>query len=236
MQNRLKKSPLCCIIEYIKRYLKIADLVRKVAGGGRMRLNMTNSESLGNKLYELRKKNGLSQEAFADRLGVSRQAVSKWECGESLPDTDNLITISKLFGVSLDELVGNSTEKEYDVAVSSAKHTERDRESVNCRMKKTAMKILTVLPYPVLVTVAFLLWGFLADGWTVAWTLFVTIPVYESLIDCIRKRRFSPFAYPVFITFVYLFIGMKWGLWHPYWVLYITIPIYYSVADALDRK
>ena len=73
---------------------------------------MTNSETLGNKLYRLRKNAGLSQEALADKLGVSRQAVSKWECGESLPDTDNLITISKLFGTSLDELVGNTESDE----------------------------------------------------------------------------------------------------------------------------
>ena len=58
-----------------------------------------------NKLYELRKQKGLSQEELAGRLNVSRQTVSKWEVGESTPDMEKLVAISDLFGVSLDELV-----------------------------------------------------------------------------------------------------------------------------------
>lgn len=58
-----------------------------------------------NKLYDLRKKKGLSQEELASRLNVSRQTVSKWEVGESAPDMENLVALSELFGVSLDELV-----------------------------------------------------------------------------------------------------------------------------------
>ena len=58
-----------------------------------------------NRLCELRKKHNLSQEELADKLGVSRQAVSKWERSESSPDTDNLIQLAKLYGISLDELL-----------------------------------------------------------------------------------------------------------------------------------
>ncbi len=58
-----------------------------------------------NKLYELRKQKGFSQEELAGRLNVSRQTVSKWEIGESTPDMEKLVAISDLFGVSLDELV-----------------------------------------------------------------------------------------------------------------------------------
>lgn len=58
-----------------------------------------------NRLMQYRKKAGLSQEELADKLGVSRQAVSKWECAESSPDTDNLIALSKIYGISLDELI-----------------------------------------------------------------------------------------------------------------------------------
>ncbi|MBR4627494.1 MAG: helix-turn-helix transcriptional regulator [Ruminococcus sp.] len=58
-----------------------------------------------NKLYELRKQKGLSQEELANRLNVSRQTVSKWEVGDSTPDMEKLAAISELFGISLDELV-----------------------------------------------------------------------------------------------------------------------------------
>lgn len=58
-----------------------------------------------NKLYELRKQKGLSQEELANRLNVSRQTISKWEVGDSTPDMEKLIAMSDLFGISLDELI-----------------------------------------------------------------------------------------------------------------------------------
>ena len=58
-----------------------------------------------NKLYELRKQKGFSQEELANRLNVSRQTISKWEVGESTPDMEKLVAISDLFEISLDELV-----------------------------------------------------------------------------------------------------------------------------------
>lgn len=57
------------------------------------------------RLYELRKQAGLSQEGLADLLGVSRQAVQKWESGTSRPDLDNLAALARYFNVSLDYLV-----------------------------------------------------------------------------------------------------------------------------------
>ena len=59
------------------------------------------------KLSKLRKNNNMSQEQLADKLGVSRQAVSKWERAEASPDTDNLICLAKIYGISLDELLAD---------------------------------------------------------------------------------------------------------------------------------
>lgn len=64
------------------------------------------------KLFELRKKNGFSQEELAEKIGVSRQAVSRWEGGETMPDSPNLLTISNLFGVSADYLLRDEIENE----------------------------------------------------------------------------------------------------------------------------
>ena len=63
-----------------------------------------------NRLVELRKQKGLSQEELAERLGISRQAVSKWERAESSPDLDNIIELSRLYGVSIDELLRTDME------------------------------------------------------------------------------------------------------------------------------
>lgn len=60
---------------------------------------------LKDKLAELRNKKGLSQIAAAEALNVSRQAISRWETGASAPSTENLIELSRLYGVSMDELV-----------------------------------------------------------------------------------------------------------------------------------
>ena len=60
---------------------------------------------IANRLVALRKENNLSQEALAEKLGISRQAVSKWERAEASPDTDNLIALAKLYHISLDELL-----------------------------------------------------------------------------------------------------------------------------------
>ena len=60
---------------------------------------------IANRLADLRRKAGLSQEALAAKLGVSRQAVSKWERSEASPDTDNLIALASLYSVTLDQLL-----------------------------------------------------------------------------------------------------------------------------------
>ena len=63
------------------------------------------------KLYELRKENGFSQEELAEKLNVARQTISKWETGMTVPDTNNLIELSKIFGISIDDLVGKKDEE-----------------------------------------------------------------------------------------------------------------------------
>ena len=65
---------------------------------------------LSEKITELRKKNGLSQEALGEKLGVSRQAVSKWEMAQSVPDLNKVIAMADVFGVSTDLLLKDELE------------------------------------------------------------------------------------------------------------------------------
>lgn len=96
---------------------------------------------LSEKLYELRKKGGLSQEQPAEQLGVSRQAISKWESGKAIPESDTLISISKYFNVTLDYLM-----KEDGSAVSeSVTNTESDQLRTNTRRKKRIIGIVTCI-------------------------------------------------------------------------------------------
>lgn len=67
---------------------------------------MKGSQNLPAKLKELRKKNHYSQEQVAEKLNISRQAISNWETGKAYPDIDNLVMLSELYGASVDEMLG----------------------------------------------------------------------------------------------------------------------------------
>ena len=62
--------------------------------------------TLGQRIAQKRKEQGLSQEALGDRLGVSRQSIYKWESDTALPEVEKLVTLSRLFGVSVGWLLG----------------------------------------------------------------------------------------------------------------------------------
>lgn len=82
--------------------------------------------SLGNHLFHARKKRGLSQEEVAEKLGISRQTVSKWETNETLPDIRQSKRLAVLYGLTLDELV------EFDIDVKEIQEAiERTSEAVS---------------------------------------------------------------------------------------------------------
>ena len=263
-----------------------------------------------NRLYELRKKNNLSQEELAEKLGVSRQAVSKWERSEASPDTDNLIALAKIYGLSLDELIyGEKTEEDKEDATTEQVTDDEDTSYINIDddgnkitigpdgivveekdgntvkinlggkiMEKVMKKIETEVddlevdeselyetvyynekelnngdklhvkitrptrfwlqvPYPIICALAYLLCGFydVFGGWKLSWIIFVTVPVYYTLVEAIYDKKFTKFAYPVLCAFVYLYLGLYQGNWHPSWVIFVTVAIYYPIAEALDR-
>lgn len=203
---------------------------------------------IANRLIELRKKNGLSQEELASRLGLSRQAVSKWERAESSPDTDNLICLAKLYGVSLDELLNTDQsveeirtevlEKEEERKQSeteSGKRTASEEERKRSRSFSLAESISTGVLYLVALIVYLLVSSFHADQWGKLWVIFVFPPVVTSLISCIRVRRVTEFLYPVLAAFVFLAVGMYTGVWHPTWIVFLTIPVFYMICEPIDR-
>lgn len=97
---------------------------------------------LGENLFQARKKKGLSQEAVAEKLGVSRQTISKWETDETLPDIRQAKKLAVLYGLTLDELI------EFDAAVQEI------QEVINKTTQETVDKInwtkMWAEKYPVL--------------------------------------------------------------------------------------
>lgn len=89
---------------------------------------------IANRLVRLRKEKNLSQEALANELGISRQAVSKWERAEASPDTDNLILLAKLYGMSLDDLL-KQIKKNLKVVIIN-KHQKKKQKKIRNKRKK----------------------------------------------------------------------------------------------------
>ena len=78
--------------------------------------------SLGDKILELRKKNGLSQEELGEEINVTRQTISNWELGETQPNPEQLKLLSKVLKVSIDELLDNDIK---DIVVEKVSNTEK---------------------------------------------------------------------------------------------------------------
>ena len=109
--------------------------------------------ALSEKLYALRKKGGLSQEQLAEQLGVSRQAISKWESGKAVPESDTLVSISNFFNVSLDYLM-----KEDDLAESEPGFSKNDGQSVANTGTGKEMRILGMV-FCIGGIVCLIIWG-----------------------------------------------------------------------------
>lgn len=97
---------------------------------------------LSEKLITLRKKSGLSQQELADRISVTRQTISNWECGQGAPALDKAAELAAIFYVSLDDLVGDHV----GIIVKSKsnrllKNLEGRRVKISCKDKEIAMQV-----------------------------------------------------------------------------------------------
>ena len=86
---------------------------------------------LHEKLFKLRKENGMTQDDLAEKLDISRQAISRWEMGTALPDVINILHLSKLYGVSTDYLLNDEYESDSDLPI--VKQTKQVAQDENNR-------------------------------------------------------------------------------------------------------
>ena len=210
-----------------------------------------------NRLYELRKKHGLSQEELAERLGVSRQAVSKWERSESSPDTDNLIALAQLYGLSLDELIyGEKAGKEEAKAEAESSDTEETDEDESADYDNNGDKIKVDSAGITVESkdgdkVKIDLSGILVksnDGDQVKIGLNgITIKADEeeeddwNSIETKNKYKSSfwyKVPYPMLCLITYLTFGCLniCGGWALSWIIFTTLPLYYSIVEAIYKR
>lgn len=110
---------------------------------------------LEKKLVKLRKKNGFSQLEVAEELAVSRQAISRWEVGSAVPSSDNLKLLSKLYHVSLDYLMDDTSEEPEEVTLHNQKEPAEQRLSAMKKMGLLACVLLLGVIGVLLLTLVF---------------------------------------------------------------------------------
>lgn len=178
---------------------------------------------LANRLAELRKNKGLSQEELADKLHVSRQAVSKWERGEASPDTDNLIELAKIYGISLDELVGLSESSKTKEENKEGLHVNDDEGNEihivdgHVHIKDDEGNEVNIKKGGVFVKEA--------DG--AEHKIEHKVDTVEVIFSCIVTSV---------VVLAYLLLGFLLGLWDKAWVLFFLIIIIPSIFTAIKKR
>ena len=184
----------------------------------------TSGNGIGSRIAALRQNKKMTQEEFALRLGVTPQAVSKWERGEASPDTDNLIELAKIYEISLDELVGLE---------------KKENKVMNKSSLFSKLGVIILSSITALTVIAYILLGSIFNIWNKAWVLFFLILIIPSLYETIKEKNMSKFSYTFFICFIYFTITvwiLDFHLFHPLWVMFITIPVYYGVVKGIQKN
>jgi transcriptional regulator with XRE-family HTH domain len=137
---------------------------------------------IANRLCEIRKKKGLSQEALAEHIGVSRQAISKWERAESSPDIETLIHLAQLYNVTLDELVSPNESNSQLSTQENGLVIPVDYEAMRIKKKKALKSYLFCFPVPHIIALLYLFVGFVWGAWHPGWLMLLVIPIYYSAV------------------------------------------------------
>lgn len=193
-----------------------------------------------NRLQQLRKANGYSQDVLAEKLGISRQAVSKWERAESSPSVDNLIDLAKLYGITVDEMLNTEGDK---VVIKTQKNTKND---IIGKLKSLISKAndfgiypelarkLVKFPFFLVVTILYVVLCFVTKLWHPLWIMFLALPIYYQFALACKGGNKKVFMLllpiPEIIVTLFLILGFAFGIWKYAWILFLLLPIYYWIV------
>lgn len=185
------------------------------------------------RLAELRRSKGFSQEGLARKLGLSRQAVSKWERAESSPDTENLISLAKLYGVSLDELLNPSNEIEDDIEFENEDRA-RQREAEAAERARTHEAATRATEAATQASDAAAK-AAQAASWSAQAANAATAQVTSGTASPTpAKGPFQSFPYWAVCWLLFFLLMLLLGGSPFAALIFFTIPIYHWVARALD--
>lgn len=201
---------------------------------------------IANRLVNLRKSNNLSQEALAEKLGISRQAVSKWERAEASPDTDNLILLARLYGVSLDTLLQTEDEiptPEYIIeetsseSVSENKEASYEEDDESQEYVHVGFSGIHVKDEESEVHVG---WnGIHVDDKRKNENVHIDkngVYVNGEKRDNEWISHHAHFPSFLLVLVIYIFIGCVWNAWHPGWLLFFAVPVWTTFVSAVRNR
>ena len=186
----------------------------------------------GDYLKELRIKNKLSQEKLGERLGLSRQSVSKWEQGYAMPDTENLLKLSELYGISVDTILKCGEEEADETLQSDA----TDEMVTNDKADEAAAPPQQIQQMEADDAEQ-------SDEGNKAEPEIIFIEKQEHKEKKTHKKRGWFFiSYPILMVILYAIIGAYFGAkgiykgWYTGWLTLLTIPLYYTGVIAAEKK
>lgn len=204
--------------------------------------------SLGNRLYTLRKNKNISQEEAAEKLGVTRQTISKWETDQSLPDFDKILPLCELYEISTEELL---TGKKSDVKTEN--NNKENQELASRQKMRTALVvsfsvflyfiavIWIIIAEPIEAISENLLMGIFLFIVAIATVLLVFYFISISKEDKEREERkikekerekYDGLIALVF-TCIYLLLSFVTSAWHITWILWIVYAIVIEIVHLL---
>lgn len=112
---------------------------------------------IGEKLFELRKGKGLSQEEVAEKLNVTRQTVSKWETNQSTPDFDKIMPICELYGITTEELLTGKKPEEKTEVETEKENVEEERPLTKQEVKRKSAEVVSTSVFLYILAVVFIM-------------------------------------------------------------------------------
>jgi len=212
--------------------------------------------NLGDRISNLRKEMNLSQEALAERVGVTRQAISKWERDEATPDIYNLSALAESFGLTIDELVCDDI---YSIMPNQPKIVAMDMKlkaekmiMIGVGMFIMSAFVFVIAPistagkfaiFSLMITAGVLLMikaGFMFSRFNMLNKEYLNKNDKEPFKDIKDEGKKQKEALETIIsiscTIIYLYLGFFHILWHPGWLIFLLIPILTGIYDFFMSK
>lgn len=218
--------------------------------------------TLGERLYEMRRKKGLSQEQAGEALGVTRQTVSKWETDQSTPDFDKIMPICELYGISPDELVTGSAEKDdssecgyyndYDNTYYNSDPTPQQQDYAE-RYNKYKIRRAVLLASAIFLYIVSVIPFFIFRNSAVMLSVFFVIVAIATMLivfsamtkpksidsvlvsDTKEKKLFKEITSILsgVVLIIYMLISFKTGAWHITWILWVVYAIICEIIKLI---